>query len=257
MTSARPPEGGLPFSVTDRDHLHNEREGPSRTARFNARAVLIDLDGTLVDSLPDIACATNSMRVDLGLSTLPVARIASYVGKGVDVLVHRALTETMDGEARPEVFKQGKQSFERGYSEVNGNESRVYPGVQQALQELQRKGMALACVTNKPRSFTLQLLERTNLKAAFAAIVSGDDTLCKKPDAEPMLHACKLLGTAPANALVIGDSENDVLSARAAGCRVIVVETGYNEGKSLLDLGADAIVPTLLHAARLIELHSV
>ncbi len=95
------------------------------------------------------------------------------------------------------------------------------------------------------------------MKAAFAAIVSGDDTRRKKPDAEPMLHACKLLGTAPADAIVIGDSENDVLSARAAGCRVIVVETGYNEGKSLLDLDADAIVPTLLHAARLIEPHSV
>ena len=109
------------------------------------------------------------------------------------------------------------------------------------------------CVTNKPRAFTLQLLERTNLKAAFAAIVSGDDTQQKKPDAEPMLHACQLLGVAPADATVIGDSENDVLSARAAGCRVIVVETGYNEGKSLSDLDADAIVPTLLHAARLIE----
>jgi len=253
MTSAGPPQGWQRPSVNDRDHLHNGREGPTRAARIKARAVLIDLDGTLVDSLPDIAYAANSMRLELGLPALPVAHIASYVGKGVDVLVHRALTETMDGEASPEVFKQGKESFERSYSEVNGNESRVYPGVQQALQELQRKRLPLACVTNKPRSFTLQLLERTNLKAVFAAIVSGDDTRRKKPDAEPMLHACNLLGTEPADATVVGDSENDVLSARAAGCRVIVVETGYNEGKSLLELDADAIVPTLLHAARLIE----
>ncbi len=115
--------------------------------------------------------------------------------------------------------------------------------------------MPLACVTNKPRSFTLQLLERTKLKTAFTAIVSGDDTQRKKPDGEPMLHACKLLNTEPSDAAVIGDSANDVLSARAAGCRVIVVETGYNEGKSLADLDADAIVPTLLHAARLIEPH--
>jgi phosphoglycolate phosphatase len=227
------------------------------TARFKAHAVLIDLDGTLVDSLPDLACAANTMRVELGLSALPIARIAQYVGKGVDVLVHRALTETMDELASPDVFRQGKHAFERRYSEVNGNESRVYPEVQQALQELQTKALPLACVTNKPRSFTLQLLERTNLKAAFAAIISGDDTRRKKPDAEPMLHACELLGTTPVNAIVIGDSENDVLSARAAGCRIIVVETGYNEGKSLLDLDADAIVPTLLHAARLIEPHSV
>ena len=223
------------------------------TSRFKARAVLIDLDGTLVDSLPDIACAVNSMQAELGLATLPVERIASYVGKGVDVLVHRALTGTMDDQAPSEAFHRGKASFNRYYSQVNGNESRVYPGVQQALEELQRMGMLLGCVTNKPRAFTLQLLERTNLKAAFAAIVSGDDTQQKKPDGEPVLHACRLLGVAPADATVIGDSENDVLSARAAGCSVIVVETGYNEGKSLSELDADAIVPTLLHAARLIE----
>ena len=224
---------------------------------FIARAVLIDLDGTLVDSLPDIACATNAMRAELGLSTLSVRQIASYVGKGVDVLVHRALTETMDDPAPPDEFERGKQSFNRHYSQVNGNESRVYPGVQQALEDLSGKGMALACVTNKPRSFTLQLLERTNLKAAFAAIVSGDDTQQKKPHGEPMLHACRLLGVAASDAAVIGDSENDVLSARAAGCHVIVVETGYNEGKPVADLNADAIVPTLLHAARLIEPHSL
>jgi phosphoglycolate phosphatase len=186
---------------------------------------------------------------------LPLTRIASYVGKGVDVLVHRALTETMDEQAPLDAFERGKQSFNRRYGEVNGNESRVYAGVQEAIDELQRKGIPLACVTNKPRSFTLQLLERTHLKTAFSAIVSGDDTQRKKPDAEPMLHACKLLGTPSQHAVVIGDSENDVMSARAAGCRVIVVETGYNEGKSLCELDADAIVPTLLHAARLIEPH--
>ncbi len=223
------------------------------TARFVARAVLIDLDGTLVDSLPDLACAANSMRADLGLPLLPVDQIASYVGKGVDVLVHRALTETMEGQAPPAAFQRGKQSFNRHYSQVNGNQSRVYPGVHQALEDLRGKAIALACVTNKPRSFTLQLLERMDLKMAFTAIVSGDDTEQKKPDGEPMLHACQLLGVAASDATVIGDSENDVLSARAAGCQVIVVETGYNEGKSLADLGADAIVPTLLHAARLIE----
>lgn len=225
--------------------------------RFIARAVLIDLDGTLVDSLPDIACATNAMRAELGLPALSVSQIASYVGKGVDVLVHRALTETMDDLASTDAFERGKQSFNRHYSQVNGNESRVYPGVQQALEELRRKGFPLACVTNKPRSFTLQLLERTNLKAAFAAIVSGDDMQQKKPHGEPMLHACRLLGVAASDATVIGDSENDVLSARAAGCHVIVVETGYNEGKPVADMNADAIVPTVLHAARLIEPYSL
>ena len=249
MTSAGPSQGRQRPSRRDRA----QREGATRTARFIARAVLIDLDGTLVDSLPDLACAANSMRADLGLPMLPVNQIASYVGKGVEVLVHRALTETMDDRALPDAFQRGKQSFNRHYGQVNGNESHVYPGVQQALEDLRGKGIALACVTNKPRSFTLQLLERMKLKAMFTAIVSGDDTEQKKPHGEPMLRACQLLGVVASDATVIGDSENDVLSARAAGCQVIVVETGYNEGKSLADLGADAIVPTLLHAARLIE----
>ena len=222
------------------------------TARFIARAVLIDLDGTLVDSLPDLACAANSMRADLGLPMLPVNQIASYVGKGVEVLVHRALTETMDDRALPDAYQRGKQSFNRHYGQVNGNESHVYPGVQQALEDLRGKAIALACVTNKPRSFTLQLLERMKLKACLLRS-SAATTRSKKPHGEPMLRACQLLGVVASDATVIGDSENDVLSARAAGCQVIVVETGYNEGKSLADLGADAIVPTLLHAARLIE----
>ena len=226
-------------------------------SRFRARAVLIDLDGTLVDSLPDIACAANSMREELGLSVLLAGQIATYVGKGIDALVHRVLTETMDDLASPETFQRGKQSFTRRYSQVNGNESLIYPGVQQALEDLRGKGLPLACVTNKPRAFTWQLLERTDLRGPFTVIVSGDDTQQKKPHGEPMLHACRLLGVAACDAVVIGDSDNDVLSARAAGCRIIVVETGYNEGKSLSDLDADAIVPTLLHAARLIEPHSL
>jgi phosphoglycolate phosphatase len=221
--------------------------------RFVARAVLIDLDGTLVDSLPDIACATNAMRTELGLPMLPLTQIASYVGKGVDTLVHRALTETMSDSAPADQFARGKQSFNEHYRRVNGDQSRAYTDVPRALEHLRSNRLPLACVTNKPRSFTLQLLERTGLKAAFEAIVSGDDTLQKKPHGEPMLHACKLLGVSALDATVIGDSENDVLSARAAGCRVIVVETGYNEGKPLAELDADAIVPTLLHAVHLIE----
>lgn len=223
------------------------------SARFAARAVLIDLDGTLVDSLPDIASAVNAMRSDVGRSALSVERIERYVGKGADVLVHRALTDSMDDQAPLSLFEVGKQSFYRHYGAVNGNESSVFGGVREGLQDLQEKDIALACVTNKPRQFTLQLLDRVGLRTVFGAIVSGDDTEQKKPHAEPMLRACQLLRVPASDAVVIGDSDNDVLSARAAGCRVIVVETGYNEGRSTSELDADAIVPSLLHAAHLIE----
>jgi phosphoglycolate phosphatase len=220
---------------------------------FAARGVLIDLDGTLLDTVPDLAHAVNAMRAEFGRPPLPVDRVATYVGKGADVLVHRALTESIDGRVDEGSFQRGRESFFRHYRNVNGQRSIVFPGVREALAELRSKGIALACVTNKPGEFTHELLERVGLGTEFNAVVSGDDTIEKKPHPAPMLRACELLGLPPGETAMVGDSLNDVLSARAAGCRVIVVETGYNEGEPVGELPADAIVPTLLDAARLIE----
>jgi len=178
--------------------------------------------------------------------------VASYVGKGADVLVHRSLTESLDGRADAAAFQSGKASFYGHYRRENGRKAVVFDGVREALALMRGRGLALACVTNKPREFTHDLLERVGLDE-FDAIVSGDDTVEKKPHPAPMLRACELLKVLPSEAAMVGDSENDVLSARAAGCRVIVVETGYNEGRPVSELDADAIVPGLLDAARLIE----
>jgi phosphoglycolate phosphatase len=220
--------------------------------RFSARGVLIDLDGTLLDTVPDLAAAVNAMRSDFGRPALPVDQVASYVGKGADVLVHRSLTESLDGRADAADFQRGKASFYEHYRRENGLKAVVFDGVREALALMRGRGLALACVTNKPREFTHDLLERVGLDD-FDVIVSGDDTVEKKPHPAPMLHACALLKVKPAEAAMVGDSENDVLSARAAGCQVIVVETGYNEGRPVSELDADAIVPGLLDAARLIE----
>jgi phosphoglycolate phosphatase len=220
--------------------------------RFSARGVLIDLDGTLLDTVPDLAAAVNAMRSDFGRPALPVEQVASYGGKGADVLVHRALTESLDGRADAAEFQRGKASFYEHYRRENGLKAVVSDGVREALALMRGRGLALACVTNKPREFTHDLLERVGLDD-FDVIVSGDDTVEKKPHPAPMLHACALLNVEPAEAAMVGDSENDVLSARAAGCQVIVVETGYNEGRPVSELDADAIVPGLLDAARLIE----
>lgn len=217
-----------------------------------ARGVLIDLDGTLLDTIPDLAAAVNAMRADFGLPPLPTGRVASYVGKGADVLVHRALTGSLEGRASAAEFQRGKASFYEHYRRENGVKAVVFDGVRDALALLRRRGLALACVTNKPREFTHDLLQRVGLDD-FDVVVSGDDTIEKKPHPAPMLHACRLLNVDPHEAAMVGDSENDVLSARAAGCRVIVVETGYNEGRPVGELDADAIVPGLLDAARLIE----
>jgi phosphoglycolate phosphatase len=220
--------------------------------RVPARGVLIDLDGTLLDTVPDLASAVNAMLADFGRPPLAEAQVASYVGKGADVLVHRALTGSMDGRADGTEFQRGKRSFYDHYRRENGRQAVVFPGVREAIALMRRHGLALACVTNKPREFTVELLERVGL-ADFDAVVTGDDTTDKKPHPAPMLHACALLKLLPTETAMVGDSENDVLSARAAGCRVIVVETGYNEGRPVSELDADAIVPGLLDAARLIE----
>jgi phosphoglycolate phosphatase len=222
-------------------------------------AVLIDLDGTLMDTAPDLAAAANAMRADFGLAPLPVERIAAFVGKGADVLVHRALTDDLAGRSTEEDFVQGKRSFYAHYHRVNGDMALVFDRVPQALKRLKDADLALACVTNKPREFTLPLLERVQLAAWFTAVVAGDDVREKKPHPALLLAACDRLGVAPSHALMIGDSVNDALAARAAGCPLVLVETGYNEGETVASLagqpGVSAILPSLFDAAEHVVRH--
>src|SRR5690606_4417587 len=136
---------------------------------------------TLMDTAPDLAAAANRMRADFGLPPLPTARIASFVGKGADVLVRRALTDDPHGSVDDAMFARGRSSFYRHYHDTNGLEARLFDGAAPALDELRAAGFALACVTNKPREFTAPLLERVGVAAAFAAVVAGDDVREKKP----------------------------------------------------------------------------
>jgi phosphoglycolate phosphatase len=224
--------------------------------RLQARAVLIDLDGTLMDTAPDLAAAANAMRADFGLPPLPVARIAAFVGKGAEVLVHRALADDPAGRASDADFTRGRQAFYAHYHAVNGRHALLFDGVPQALQLLHAAGLRLACVTNKPREFTLPLLAAMKVADDFSAVVAGDEVAEKKPHPALLLEACARLGVAPAQALMIGDSINDALAAHAAGMPVVLVRTGYNEGESVDTLagrpGLAAIVPGLLDAARVV-----
>lgn len=217
-------------------------------------AVLIDLDGTLMDTVPDLARAANRMRADFGLAPLTTERIAAFVGKGADVLIRRALADDLHGEVEAGDHAAGRESFFRHYHAVNGLEAVVFPQVEDALALLGETGLKLACVTNKPREFTVPLLERAGLAPHFAAVVAGDDVSEKKPHPALLLAACERLGCAPAASLMIGDSVNDALAARAAGMPVILVETGYNEGEPVATLagqaGVDAIVASFIEAAR-------
>jgi len=219
-------------------------------------AVLIDLDGTLMDTAPDLAAAANCMRADFGLPPLAMERIAAFVGKGADVLVHRAMTDQLDGSVDDATYTRARSAFYRYYHETNGQDAIVFDRVPQALDLLRTGNLKLACVTNKPREFTLPLLERMGLAVRFDTVVAGDDVQAKKPRPDLLLKACRDLGVAPAAARMIGDSVNDALAAQAAGMRVILVGTGYNEGGSVAQLsglqGVDAIVGSLLDAAKLL-----
>ena len=216
------------------------------------RAVLLDLDGTLMDTAPDLAEAVNRMRADLGLPWLPASRVAQFVGKGADVLVHRSLTDRIDGQVEPERFVPARAAFARHYHAVNGQASVVFEGVPQALERLRARRWRLACVTNKPREFTVPLLERSQLARYMDAVVCGDEVGRGKPHPDIVLEACRRLAVAPARAVMVGDSVNDARAARAAGVRVLLVQTGYNEGEPLSSLsgepGVDAIVPGLSEA---------
>lgn len=214
------------------------------------QAVLIDLDGTLLDSIPDLAHAANAMRIDMGMTALHQNVVATFVGKGVDNLVRRALAGSLDAaDPDPEVFKQARESFNRHYHLVNGDKATIFAGVIEGLKSMRDQGLKLAVVTNKPTEFTIPLLQRTGLAGFFQLIVCGDTCARRKPDPDQMFYACEQLGVSPAQAIVIGDSEHDAKASRAAGIQVLAVPYGYNGGQDVRGLDVDGIVDSIADAA--------
>ncbi len=214
------------------------------TAMRVTRAALIDLDGTLLDTAPELAAAANAMLVELGLSPLPPHTVAGFIGQGVQVLVARCLAA-----AGREVAGSELEVFSRHYERLGGSVAQAFPGVHEGLAAMREGGLALACVTNKPARFTQPLLAATGLARYFDAVVTADMVGRRKPDPAPFLHACRLLDVRPGEAVVIGDSPNDAAAARAAGCRVLLVPYGYREGRDARDIDSDGIVASLHEAA--------
>ncbi|MDT8363343.1 MAG: phosphoglycolate phosphatase [Nitrosomonas sp.] len=213
------------------------------------RAVIIDLDGTLLDTAEDLAMAANEMLRELRRETLPLSTIQHFIGKGVPRLVKRTLTNSLDGEPDPELFVQALSIYERCYANHLHVHTHPYPDVISGLNRLKQDGFHLICITNKAEAFTLPLLRAAGLLDYFELVLSGDSLPRSKPDPLPLLHACKQFGIPPESALLIGDSLNDAIAARAAGCYIFCVPYGYNEGRDVRELDCDAVVGTILEAA--------
>lgn len=202
-------------------------------------AAIVDLDGTMVDTVGDFEVALRLALADLGWPPVGREFIARTVGKGSEHLLTRTLEQV---GAPAALYDEAWQRYQHHYIGINGRHSAVYPGVVEGLQALRHNGLRLACITNKPNAFARPLLALKGLSGYFDHAFGGDAFARKKPDPLPLLEACKALASAPARTLMIGDSHNDAEAARAAGCPVVLVSYGYNHGEPVAAAGADAIV---------------
>lgn len=215
------------------------------------RSLTFDLDGTLLDTLPDLAAAANAMLAELGRPSLPLTTIASFIGHGTANLVARCLSDVSDVSGVDVTALADAQAiFRRHYTVENGRRSQPFPGVMAALGQLAEAGLPLAVVTNKPAQFSEPLLAATGLADFFRFAISGDTLAEKKPHPLPLLHACQRFGVTPAENLHIGDSRHDAAAARAAGCPVWLLPHGYNAGEPVRAADCDAIVAGFDEVAR-------
>jgi len=207
--------------------------------------VLLDLDGTMVDTVPDLAFCIDTMLEAIDYPTRGVDKVRDWVGNGIERLVKRALLDQQDGEPNAELYAQAFALFLDLYENNNGKHCEFYPGVIEGLNHLRDKGIPMGCVTNKRSRFSETLLETLGVHDKFEIIISGDTLPKKKPDPLPLLHAAEKLDVTPQASLMIGDSCNDVEAARAAGFQVLCVSYGYNRGRDIHEASPDIVVDSL------------
>ena len=220
---------------------------------LNLQAVMIDLDGTLVDTIGDFEVALNRALADLQVPTANRALIERSIGKGSEhlirtVLKHQLALPGVAGNAREveQLFTPVWERYEHHYLSINGEFSNVFPGVMDGLEQIQTLGLPMACLTNKPISFTLPLIKDKGLAPYFSKVFGGDSFERKKPDPLPLLKTCEALQSLPARTLMIGDSSNDAQAADAAGCPVVLMTYGYNHGEPIQNTPALAWLDSLV-----------
>jgi phosphoglycolate phosphatase len=212
------------------------------------RSIIFDLDGTLADTAGEIAIALERAFGEFGLVALPEAAVREMIGRGVATLVDRALERIGSKVDAAAVVER----FEEHYRQTVATGAQLYPSVREGLARLAGRKLPLAVVTNKPRYFTERLLDRLEVWDLFAAVIAGDDGWAKKPAGDMLVAACMQMASRVEETLMVGDSANDVLGARAAGCRVWCVPYGYNEGQPVESLACDRVVADVDTAAGLI-----
>jgi phosphoglycolate phosphatase len=215
--------------------------------------VLIDVDGTLVDSVPDLAYCVDEMMKTLGRPPHGEAKVRNWVGNGVERLVRRGLIGQLDGEPDEADFQRAYPIFLGLYAENTSKRSMLYPGIREGLSYLTGAGYRLGCVTNKAAQFTEPLLQDLGVYQYFEIVISGDSLPKKKPDPMPLLHAAKFFGVEPEDALMVGDSVSDVTAARAAGFQIVCMSYGYNHGVDIRESHPDAVIDRLTDLRPLLE----
>lgn len=215
--------------------------------------VLIDVDGTLVDSVPDLAFCVDEMMKQLDMPVRGEERVREWVGNGVERLVERALTDDLNGYPDEALKAKAYPIFLDLYAENTCVRSCLYPGVREGLEYLKAAGYKLGCVTNKAEAFTLPLLKQLGIYDEFAIVISGDTLAKKKPDPLPLLHAAEFFGVSPQQSMMLGDSVSDVKAARAAGFQITCLTYGYNHGDNIADANPDGLIDSMAELESLLE----
>ena len=212
---------------------------------FQPKLVMIDVDGTLVDSVPDLAYCVDEMMLSLDMPVRGEETVRHWVGNGVPRLVERALTGELDGSPSKEAFDNAYPIFLDLYAQNSSGRSTLYEGVMEGLDYLKSKDYLLGCVTNKAEQFTLPLLQSLGIIDYFGIVISGDTLEKKKPDPLPLIHGANFFNIKPNECLMLGDSVSDVKAARAASFQIICMSYGYNHGNNIADENPDLVIDSM------------
>ncbi len=213
--------------------------------------VLLDLDGTLVDTIPDLAHSINKTLLELSMPERDINSIRNWIGDGLEKLLHRSITNDINGEVESALFDEAFAILMTVYSENTCTLSTCYPGVRKGIENLKEKDIKLGCVTNKRGQFVGPILEKLGIMDDMSIVIAGDNLPRKKPDPLPLLHTASLFDKDPGRSLMVGDSESDVKAARAAGFQIVCVSYGYNHGRDIRVTNPDAVIDSIAELPKL------